>query len=99
MKFIVQEDTGSCSSTGSIMFTPPHAPADPIGSLWDMENSDFKKVKCNKYNMSWYPARFRVYFHRPRSIRPRLKLVPSMLNHISRVKRDEQRLLDTETKR
>ena len=61
-----------------------HLP-DPIGSLWDMKNSDFKKVKCNKCNMSWYRD-FSVYFHGLSSIRPVLETV-SMFNHISRVKK------------
>jgi len=43
--------------------------AKPIGSLWDVEKKDLKRVKCNSCNMSWYRD-FSVYFHGLKSIKP-----------------------------
>lgn len=41
----------------------------PLGSIWDIEKKDLKKVKCNSCSMSWYRD-FSVYFCGIKSIEP-----------------------------
>lgn len=52
--------------------------AKPMGNIFELKSSDFKKNKCNSCNMSWYRD-FSVYFQGFGSIRPLSETLVSYL--------------------
>lgn len=51
--------------------------ANHMGDVLKLKKSDFKKIPCNKCNMSWYRD-FSVYFHGLKSIIPLVKEIPNL---------------------
>ncbi|VVB74254.1 Coenzyme PQQ synthesis protein E [Candidatus Tiddalikarchaeum anstoanum] len=51
--------------------------AKSFGDVLDLKPSDFKKMPCNKCNMSWYRD-FSIFFHGAKSLKPLIKEVGNL---------------------